>query len=105
MHASPVLLAAATTFAQFCCLPPAVGADSGLYVGASGGVAVPDVDASTVDERLKALGFASSSTSTGEHATAFKVFVGYRLSRYFGVEVGYSPGRVQLQVDVTRPEH
>jgi OOP family OmpA-OmpF porin len=68
----------------------AQAADTGFYVGGSAGQAeVSDFSGADLDAELATLGITSSS-STDDTDTGWKLFAGYRLMKYLAVEGAYT---------------
>jgi len=69
--------------------PLAIAEDAGWYGGGSVGRAWAEIDDRRITRELQAAGFATTSISKDERDTAFKLFSGYRFSKYFALEGGY----------------
>jgi len=75
--------------ASACAAVPAVhAAENGLYAGISVGQAnVKDLpSAAAFDAELALLGITTSSSSVDDTDTAYKLFAGYKVNKYFAVE-------------------
>jgi len=85
-----------------CAVGAQAATDNGWYLGA--GVGRSDArDLSGIDPTLAGYGITSSSTF-GDNATAWKLFGGYQVNKYFGVEGGYADlGRYSVNSNVTAP--
>jgi OmpA-OmpF porin, OOP family len=59
------------------------------YVGVSVGRAKANVDEPNIAAAVTGPGVTHSITSSDERRTGYKVFGGYQMNRYFGVEAGY----------------
>lgn len=59
------------------------------YVGVSGGRAQANVDKPQIAAAVTSAGVAHTITNSDERRTGYKVFGGYQMNRYFGVEAGY----------------
>jgi OmpA-OmpF porin, OOP family len=59
------------------------------YVGISGGRAKANVDEANIAAAVTGPGVTHSITTSDERRTGYKVFGGYQMNRYFGVEAGY----------------
>jgi OOP family OmpA-OmpF porin len=78
--------------------------ERGFYLGVGAGRSRVDFDTDDVDATVRALGFATSSTSADETDTAWKLFGGYRFNRYFALELGYTDlGRFTFDTTTTGP--
>lgn len=63
---------------------------TGWYAGLSSGVARSgDWSASYIDSKLSTLGFTSTSTIEQNSDLGFKVFAGYQVNKYLGIEGGF----------------
>lgn len=78
--------------------------ESGLYLGASGGLANADASSKVIDEAVLDLGFQDSSTDIDDEDGAWKIFGGYRINRYFAVEAAYvNLGETRVTTKTTSP--
>ena len=59
------------------------------YVGISAGRAKANVDEANIAAAVTGPGVTSTITKSDERRTGYKVFGGYQMNRYFGVEAGY----------------
>jgi OmpA-OmpF porin, OOP family len=59
------------------------------YVGISGGRAKANVDEPNIATAVTGPGVTHTITGSDERRTGYKVFGGYQMNRYFGVEAGY----------------
>jgi OmpA-OmpF porin, OOP family len=59
------------------------------YVGISGGRAKANLDEGNVAAAVTGPGLTHRITNSDERRTGYKVFGGYQMNRYFGVEAGY----------------
>lgn len=68
----------------------AQAADTGFYIGGSAGQAeINDFNAADLDAELASLGITSSS-STDDADTGWKLFAGYKIMKYLAVEGAYA---------------
>jgi OmpA-OmpF porin, OOP family len=67
----------------------AMADDSGWYVGANVGQSAAKIDDPRITNGLLGQGFATTSISDRDRDTGFKLFGGYQMNRYFGLEGGY----------------
>ena len=71
-------------------LTSAHAADTGFYIGGSFGQSrISDFNGSDVDAELASLGI-TSTTTTDDKDTGWKVFAGYRIMKYLAVEGAYA---------------
>ena len=82
----------------------AQAADTGFYVGGSFGQSTAnDFNGSDIDADLATIGI-TSSTSTDDSDTGWKVFAGYRFMKYLAVEGAYTDlGEFTAHSTVTSP--
>lgn len=59
------------------------------YVGIAGGRAKANVDEGNIAKAVTGPGVTHTITTSDERRTGYKVFGGYQMNRYFGVEAGY----------------
>jgi OmpA-OmpF porin, OOP family len=64
-------------------------ANSAWYMGAGVGRSRADIYNTDLANRMSAAGLPLTSYSADNHDTAFKLFVGKQLNRYFAIEAGY----------------
>ena len=85
-------------------LTSAQAADTGFYFGGSFGQSrVSDFSGSDVDSELASMGI-SSTTTTDDKDTGWKVFAGYRMMKYLAVEAAYANlGEITANVVATAP--
>lgn len=69
--------------------PAAMAQATGWYAGGSVGGARATIDDQRIQGGLAGQGLATSSIDDRERHAAFKLFGGYQLNRYFGVEAGF----------------
>src|SRR6476469_8171915 len=69
--------------------PAAMAQATGWYAGGSVGGARATIDDQRSQGGLAGPGLATSSIDDRERHAAFKLFGGYQLNRYFGVEAGF----------------
>lgn len=93
MKSTPVL--SLLTMACFACLGTSAAhaqqdmSASYPYVGVSVGRAKANVDEPNIAAAVTGPGVTHTITSSDERRTGYKVFGGYQMNRYFGVEAGY----------------
>lgn len=89
--AAALLLAASSASAQ------------SWYLGGGAGQSSVDIDSRSFETALASVGL-TSSVSTRDRDTAFKVFGGYDFNRFFALEGGYARlGRAKVSAVVTAP--
>ena len=64
--------------------------DLGVYVLGSIGRAKVDIDNAGIDASVRAAGAATSTTSSDDNVSAWKLGLGYQFNRNFAVEVSYA---------------
>jgi OOP family OmpA-OmpF porin len=69
--------------------PSGFAQDAGWYGGASVGRTAATIDDNRIRSGLAAQGLATSSISDDDRDTGYKLFGGYQLNRYFGIEAGW----------------
>ena len=84
---TPALVGA--TVLAFFGASPALAQDSGWYAGGSVGGARATIDDERITSGLRGQGLGTNSIEDREGHTGYKLFGGYQLNRYFGVEAGY----------------
>jgi OmpA-OmpF porin, OOP family len=67
----------------------ALAQDSDWYVGGSIGRSAATIDDARIRSGLLGQGLSTTSISENEHDRGYKLFGGYQLNRYFGIEGGY----------------
>jgi OOP family OmpA-OmpF porin len=88
MRIHPTLKLTALAAIAVTAAPPVFAADAGYYYGGlSAGPSRGKLDEGRITNRLT--GQDASAISTDERATAFRVFGGYQLNPYIGLEAGY----------------
>ncbi len=93
MKSTPVL-SLVTTACLSCLGTSSALAQQGMseaypYVGVSVGRAKANVDESNIATAVTGPGITHTVTGSDERRTGYKVFGGYQMNRYFGVEAGY----------------
>ena len=84
---TPALLGA--TALAFFSASAALAQDAGWYVGGSIGRARATIDDARITTGLGGQGLGTSSIEDRDGDTGYKLFGGYQINRYFGVEAGY----------------
>ena len=63
--------------------------DRGFYLSGSWGVGKVDIDNAAIDASARAAGFATSSTTSDDKESTWKVAIGYQFSRHIALELSY----------------
>lgn len=72
-----------------------------LYAGATGGEARTKLNGESLTAQFLDFGYSDAQTRNDKRAAAFRVFGGYQLNRYVGVEAGYADlGTFRLRTEV-----
>jgi OOP family OmpA-OmpF porin len=64
--------------------------DSGFYILGSVGRAWADINNAAIDESVRSAGFATSSTTSDDDVSAWKLALGYQIGRNFALELAYA---------------
>lgn len=78
--------------------------ESGLYIGASGGVSNADISANQLDDAIRDMNFEDSNSDVDDKDAAWKIYGGYRFNRYLALEAAYVDlGESDITTRTTNP--
>jgi OmpA-OmpF porin, OOP family len=85
------------TVALFMALP----AQAHWYAGATAGESRTKINGDNLSAQFLDFGYSDAQTQTNTRGTAFRVYGGYQLNRYIGVEAGYADlGKSSIRTNV-----
>ncbi len=91
------IMIAVATVAWFMAVP----AQAQWYAGATAGESHTKINGDSLSAQFLDFGYSDAQTQTDTRGTAFRVFGGYQLNRYIGVEAGYADlGASSIRTDV-----
>jgi len=83
--------------------PLAYADDSGFFIGGSIGYSTLDVDDGDLVRELAAAGI-TATVNVDDEDMGWKIFGGYNINQYFGVEMGYADlGETSIDMNITAP--